>query len=541
MKKAVLVFAISFFALSLRAEPVVSGGQGLARIIDARNQGLANWTTGLSFAGMDHGAEHMFDWDIRTWDNSVFRVFGSWVPLEALEVNAALGLGYSYPYLTSSYTPYVGLWDIELGAKYTWPLEFWVVGLDARAFLPPRSAFFGPPVFGGALRVLATSEMDIFAVHLNLGAQVRERAGLLLGVGGELRYGMFNPYIELTAEAFPDSFPLRITPGLRINTSLGFSVFYAADFGLTPDARSTDITGRDYVNQVSAGLSYSPSQLVARRAASFFISVADAVTGEPLAAQVVIDKHYPGVFVLGSNGQRLIEVQSGNYRVTVSAPGYVPQNRMMRFSPLRTANLRIALEPDRSSGYLVVRVVDRQAMRPVAQASVTVDGLTILTDEDGEARFSIPIGSYSVTVSAKGYVSKSEQVTLSAGVVGAVDISLLPSDTRITLSGIRFASGSAVLEPSSYPIIDRAVARLEGNPGIRIEIQGHTDSQGAAAANLALSQRRAEAVRDYIIMAHGISPARLVARGYGESMPVAPNDTEAGRAQNRRVELVVLP
>lgn len=544
MKKAFLFFTFSFLTLSLWAAPVVSGGEGLARIIDARNQGLSNWTAGVSFAGMDHGAEHMLDWDIRTWQNSVLRVFGSWVPLDALEVNAALGFGYSYPYLTSSFTPYVGFWDVELGAKYTWPLEFWFVGVDARAFLPPRSPFFGQPVFGGALRVLATREMDIFSTHLNLGIQVRERTGALLGAGGELHYGIFNPYIELTAEAFPDSFPLRLTPGLRINTNFGLSVYYAADFGLTADARSRDLTGRQYVNQASAGLSYSPAQTVTRRAASFFVTVTDAISGEPLAAQIIVEKHYPGVFVLGSNGQRLIEVQSGTYRVTVSAPGYLPQTHMMHFSSWRTANLRVALEPDRTSGYLVVRVLDCQNTRPVEQASVTVNGLTVLTDDKGEARFSVPIGSYSMTVSAEGYVSKTEQVTLSSGIAGAVNISICPvlgSGTRITLTGIHFASGSAVLEPSSYPVIDEAVARLKGNPGLRIEVQGHTDSQGSADGNLALSQRRAEAVRDYIVVAHGLAPDRVVARGYGESMPVASNDTEEERAQNRRVELLLLP
>ena len=149
MKRMVLACVMTGLVFGLWAEPLVSGGEGLARIVDARNQGLYSWTAGVSFAGDDHGAEHMFDWDIRTWDNSVFRVFGSWVPFESLELNAAWGLGYSYPQISEGAMPSFGLWDLGLGAKYTWPLEFWTVGLDARTFLPIRSSFFDPGVFGG--------------------------------------------------------------------------------------------------------------------------------------------------------------------------------------------------------------------------------------------------------------------------------------------------------------------------------------------------------------------------------------------------------
>ncbi len=93
------------------------------------------------------------------------------------------------------------------------------------------------------------------------------------------------------------------------------------------------------------------------------------------------------------------------------------------------------------------------------------------------------------------------------------------------------------IRPEAYPFLDEVADILRKNPQIKVEIQGHTDSVGPAEYNLKLSQRRAEAVRRYLID-KGIAPERLIAKGYGESHPIAPNDTAAGRAQNRRVIFV---
>ena len=110
----------------------------------------------------------------------------------------------------------------------------------------------------------------------------------------------------------------------------------------------------------------------------------------------------------------------------------------------------------------------------------------------------------------------------------------------VVLKGINFAFNSAELTPESKKILDenRDVARLKGEPDIRVEIAGHTDSIGSDAYNQQLSERRAKAVVDYLV-SKGVDPKRLKAVGYGKKQPVATNDTEAGRAQNRRVELQV--
>ncbi|NIA23678.1 MAG: OmpA family protein, partial [Proteobacteria bacterium] len=116
---------------------------------------------------------------------------------------------------------------------------------------------------------------------------------------------------------------------------------------------------------------------------------------------------------------------------------------------------------------------------------------------------------------------------------------LLKKKAHFILQGIYFDSGSATIKPSSYTILDKVVKLLEEYPDITVEIQGHTDSVGSANSNLRLSFARANAVKAYLVQM-GISPSRLIARGYGESMPIAPNTTRAGRARNRRIEFVVI-
>lgn len=109
----------------------------------------------------------------------------------------------------------------------------------------------------------------------------------------------------------------------------------------------------------------------------------------------------------------------------------------------------------------------------------------------------------------------------------------------ITLEGVAFELNSAELTAESRPVLTRVAAELSKYPRLRVELQGHTDSSGSDDYNLKLSQRRALAVRDYLI-AQGVPSGQLEARGYGETQPIASNATAEGRALNRRVVMKVL-
>lgn len=116
----------------------------------------------------------------------------------------------------------------------------------------------------------------------------------------------------------------------------------------------------------------------------------------------------------------------------------------------------------------------------------------------------------------------------------------LVSEGRVATQGILFAVGSDRLSPESTPTLDEIGSMLEQHGGLRITIEGHTDSQGDESHNLDLSRRRAESVRQFLVEAYGVDGGRLEAVGFGETKPVADNGTPEGRQQNRRVELVVL-
>jgi outer membrane protein OmpA-like peptidoglycan-associated protein len=109
----------------------------------------------------------------------------------------------------------------------------------------------------------------------------------------------------------------------------------------------------------------------------------------------------------------------------------------------------------------------------------------------------------------------------------------------IHLKGVNFDNDQATLRPDAVAILNQAVAALKENAKVKVEVAGHTDNRSSAAHNLDLSQRRAKTVMDYFV-AHGIDAARLTSKGYGLTQPIADNETDAGRATNRRVELRIL-
>lgn len=107
----------------------------------------------------------------------------------------------------------------------------------------------------------------------------------------------------------------------------------------------------------------------------------------------------------------------------------------------------------------------------------------------------------------------------------------------LVLEGVNFDFDKAVIRPEDYAKLDQNVVTLKEWGDVDVEVAGHTCNIGTEDYNLGLSQRRAEAVRNYLI-SKGVSADRLTAKGYGESQPAVSNATREGRAQNRRVELV---
>lgn len=169
----------------------------------------------------------------------------------------------------------------------------------------------------------------------------------------------------------------------------------------------------------------------------------------------------------------------------------------------------------------------------------------VRTDESGYYFITLPLGKdYAFSVSQKGYLFYSDNF-LMAGLppdsVYEKNILLQPieANASVILKNIFFDVNKFDLKPESQVELDELVKLLNENPSLKIEISGHTDNMGKPADNLLLSNNRAKAVVSYLI-SKNIAAARLTAKGYGETKPVADNKTEEGKARNRRTEMKVI-
>ena len=120
----------------------------------------------------------------------------------------------------------------------------------------------------------------------------------------------------------------------------------------------------------------------------------------------------------------------------------------------------------------------------------------------------------------------------------APDFASAIASGKYVTHGIHFDTGSAILKPSSAPVIRQVADGLMADPALKLEIDGYTDSIGSAQSNLQLSEARAQAVLSVLVSQFGIDAGRLTAQGFGAANPIGSNDTAAGRADNRRVEFV---
>lgn len=150
----------------------------------------------------------------------------------------------------------------------------------------------------------------------------------------------------------------------------------------------------------------------------------------------------------------------------------------------------------------------------------------------------------SIGVFAKGYMLISQKVKIPAANRYSemrldFDLQPLKKGVKVNLYNIYFDPGSANIKSESFPELERVVEFCKQNPNVRLAIKGHTDGSGAPDTKLKLSTMRANSVKDWLI-SKGVQAPRLTSQGFGMSQPIASDDTEDGRAQNRRVEFEIL-
>ncbi len=203
--------------------------------------------------------------------------------------------------------------------------------------------------------------------------------------------------------------------------------------------------------------------------------------------------------------------------------------------------------------YIKGKVYDADTREPLQAGFSLVDlqsgETTVVSVSDpvsGEFLVTLPVGKdYALQVKRDGYLFFSDHVALkdqyTAGDPFLKDVPLQPvrAGKIVAMNNIFFETDRSDLKPESHIELNSLLELLRNNPGVKIEIRGHTDNTGSEEHNLALSTARAKVVYDYLV-SKGINAERLVYKGFGETSPLAGNDTERGRQLNRRTEFRVL-
>ncbi len=276
--------------------------------------------------------------------------------------------------------------------------------------------------------------------------------------------------------------------------------------------------------------------------------VVDALSGEPVAdarvsaGGVAMTTDSLGRFVLE-------EVSAGRVAVTVTNPGYRPGAVVVELPAAERVETTVVVEPI-LTGTVTGSVIDRTTRQPVAGVRVGAAGSFAETDGSGRFVFEqVDAGTVAVTARHPEYRNASERAELTAAATVEVTLELdlrredvteleagLGSHGTVDLYGIHFDSGEDRFKPSSQSTLRAVLRVIERAPDRRFRVAGHTDSDGDESYNQALSERRARTVIGWLVD-HGIDRRRLLAKGFGESRQAAPNETAAGKALNRRVQL----
>lgn len=338
-----------------------------------------------------------------------------------------------------------------------------------------------------------------------------------------------------------------INMGKPINTA-------ALDFYFTIDRNGNVFTSR--ANKALEGAQLDLYTLVPK---TFSVTVIGTVlnekTQDPLQADVILsvkDKEpiKQKATATGEFKNKFPEIQE--FKVNASLEGFMPKEQSFKVPFINsdtTIVVELALRPVAKKLLVTGNVYDKktdQLIPAKLDISLKSDKRTSFKVEAARGSYEKEVpktGWYMITASAGGYLNATDSVELESEDRSPAlrDIYLVPIEIGVTvrLKNIYFDFDKTTLKKESYPELNKVVDFLKQNATVEIEIAGHTDNKGSDEYNETLSQGRSQAVVDYLI-SQGVDSYRLTAHGYGEAKPIDTNDTEVGRANNRRVEFTVV-
>ncbi len=285
------------------------------------------------------------------------------------------------------------------------------------------------------------------------------------------------------------------------------------------------------------------------------IEVFDKETNKPITAKITyIDPITMIQTELGEGDKISKELESGmKHIISANAEGYdnsILEIRYDKFGTLSKSIYLSKIKPELVATSLKLIVIDEATKKPIKSTIMLVNvtnenkHINSLIALEGFAPEAQPLevgNKFEILVTKEGYFNQTLKVEAIKveNIERVVLLSSIEVGKSIIVDDLLFKTAKKQLDTRSYRILDQLVDFLNQNPTIKIELQGHTDSDGSKYANQDLSEGRAKSAITYMEN-KGIASARLVAKGFGEDKPIATNDSAEGKAKNRRVELKIV-
>lgn len=281
------------------------------------------------------------------------------------------------------------------------------------------------------------------------------------------------------------------------------------------------------------------------------LNISDKEIFEPIPASIKIKEKGQNTFVKdiknnSKSGQSIVDLAVGKeYEIIVSADHFKSVILDFNIAGLviyRDFEKYVELEPEKIQ--IELNVADLLNNSKVKSKIILKNkSRDEIIEVSGNQAVSLRAGDrYEMEVTSdQGYAFNSSEIDLTSGVPGPVNVKLLKleRDAKLTLRDITFESNNDKLSDISFKELERVVKLMNENPTLKVEVAAHTDNVGSETYNELLSQKRAKSVVDFFLQSK-VSPDRFIAKGYGESQVKVPNDSDANRATNRRVELKIL-
>ncbi len=405
--------------------------------------------------------------------------------------------------------------------------------------------------------ITATEDVDIEVEDavLYAGAGIEYPLGTTtLFLEGEWRHFLDRDYDPGDGEDYSNI--IQLAPGVRFNndglaidvigsfavssfnpewSDLGHGIFQG---GSTPSIEQrADLAPfpQGYAPKMGIGVGLSYTGTFRNPPASIGGRIYDAETGEALDGTVTTSRDDVDPVSTTQSGAYAMEASRGDITLTGSADGYLPMSESMDLASGGTYQVDFPLTRIATSGIVTGTVTDASSGQPL-DAMVASGSVQVQTAADGSYSIELASGNRNLTASASAYGSESAAVNVPAGSSTVHDFEL---DLVVDFDKVYFDLDSSVLRTDARTALDEIAAFLTANPGVSVTITGNTCDLGEEDYNDALADRRAEAVRDYLV-SKGVSESRLQTVSYGESRPDAPNSDEEHRSLNRRAEFVIL-